>query len=197
MFYELEVQDHIRVPPQYFNMELKDAALKCLSEQLEGQISRKLGIVVCVVGVSSIGEGILIPGDGAAYYEIGFNVISFKPEMQELLNGVVSEITDFGAFMNIGPVDGMIHISQTMEDYVSFSESKVLTGKETKKTLKVGDLCRARIVAISFKEANNPRIGLTMRQPHLGSLKWVKDEGEKQKKAAPKEAKEAKEGKGK
>lgn len=76
----------------------------------------------------------------------------------------------------MGPADGMIHISQTMDDFVSLSKEKVLTGKESKKILKVNDICRARIVAISYKDTANPKIGLTMRQPLLGNIKWIEEE---------------------
>ena len=75
----------------------------------------------------------------------------------------------------------MIHVSQTMDDYVSFSKENVLTGKESKKVLKINDICRSRIIAVSYKEANNPKIGLTMRQPLLGNLKWIEEELKKQK----------------
>ena len=80
------------------------------------------------------------------------------------------------AFIEIGPLDGMIHIGQTMDDYVSFSKENVLSGKETKRSLKINDLCRARIIAISFKDPANPKIGLTMRQPWLGNVKWIEEE---------------------
>ena len=70
---------------------------------------------------------------------------------------MITDITDFGVFLDIGAVDGMIHISQTMDDFVSFSKSGVLSGKQSKRNLKAGDDCRARIIAISFKEAKNPK----------------------------------------
>ena len=73
----------------------------------------------------------------------------------------------------------MIHVSQTMDDFVSFSKDKVLSGKESKKTLKIGDKCRARIIAVSFKDINNPKLGLTMRQPFLGRLDWIGDDANK------------------
>ena len=85
-------------------------------------------------------------------------------------------MADFGAFITMGPIDGMIHISQTMDDYVSFSKDKVLLGKESKKNLKVGDKCRARIIAVSYKDATNPKFGLTMRQKGLGRLDWIPDD---------------------
>ena len=90
--------------------------------------------------------------------------------------GTVSEITDLGAFLDLGAIEGMIHVSQTMDDFVSFSKSNVLTGKESKKVLKVADKCRARIIAVSFKDLANPKVGLTMRQPLLGAIQWIDEE---------------------
>jgi DNA-directed RNA polymerase subunit E' len=72
----------------------------------------------------------------------------------------------------MGPLDGMIHISQAMNDFVSFSKDKVLQGKDSHRSLKVGDQCRARVIAVSFKEGT-PKIGLTMRQAGLGKEDWI------------------------
>ena len=83
----------------------------------------------------------------------------------------------------MGVIRGMIHISQTMDDFVSFSDSGVLTGKDGKKNLVKGDHCIARIVAISYK-GEEPKIGLTMRQSGLGKLDWVKAEKEENDKKA-------------
>lgn len=183
MFYELEVKSHIRLPPTKFGEDTKKAVLEQLKEQFENYTSQELGLVIGVVEIVSIGDGIIIAGDGAAYYETDFKLITFKPELQEIVLGKITDITDFGAFINIGIIDGMIHVSQTMDDYVSFSKSNVLTGKESKKSLKVGDRCRARIIAVSFKDIANPKIGLTMRQPALGAEQWIDDDLKKAGKA--------------
>jgi len=186
MFYELELKGHIRVPPELFGQNTKEAVLKRLKEQFDGFISDEIGAVIAVNEVVNVGDGIIIPGDGAAYYETVFKVYSFKPELQEVVLGKISDITDFGAFIEIGPIDGMIHVSQTMDDYVSFSKSGTLTGKESKKILKVNDICRARIIAVSYKDITNPKIGLTMRQNMLGNINWIEDELKKQEKKSKK-----------
>jgi len=170
MFYKTELKDHIRVPPSMFDIEVEDAVVQRVRKKYEGYISKDFGIVIDVSGVSVIGEGVLIPGDGAPYYDVTFDLLTYKPEMHEVTLGKIKDIADFGAFINLGPIDGMIHVSQTMDDFVSFSKEKVLTGKETKRSLKVGDNCRARIIAISFKDLQNPKLGLTMRQGGLGKL---------------------------
>ena len=191
MFYKLELRDHIRVPPNLFNLPLEEAVIKRIKTKFNGFISKDLGIVIDVSGVKDIGEGVIIAGDGASYYDVSFELLTFRPEMQEIVLGKIKDIAEFGAFINIGPIDGMIHISQTMDDFVSFSKDKTLAGKETKRLLKVNDLTRARIIAVSFKDTLNPKLGLTMRQSGLGKLEWIKDEQEE--KAPKKEEKESKE----
>ncbi len=181
MFYESKVKSHVRVAPKSFSKNTEEAVFKSLKEKFDNYSSKDLGFVIAVTSIDSIGEGIIIPGDGAAYYETIYNVITFKPELQEVILGKITDITDFGAFIEMGPIDGMIHISQTMEDYVSISKDKVLSGKETKKVLKVNDLCRARLIAISFKDPTNPKMGLTMRQPWLGNIKWIEEDLKKEK----------------
>lgn len=192
MFYEVEVRSHVRVPPTKFNEDTETAVFQQLTEQYEDYVSKDLGVIIGVTVVNHIGEGIIIPGDGAAYYDATYTLLTYKPELQELVIGKVTEISDFGAFIEIGPLDGMVHVSQAMDDYVSFSKSNVLTGKQSKRALKIGDFCRARVIAISYKDMQNPKIGLTMRQPLLGKFDWIREDT--QKKTTPKGAEEEKKG---
>jgi DNA-directed RNA polymerase subunit E' len=178
MFYVVEIEDYVRVSPENFDMPLKDAIIKELERLYEEYVDEEIGIVIKVIDVRKIGEGIIIPEDGAVYYNSTFSLLVFKPELNELVYGKISQITNFGAFVNIGVMDALIHITQTMDDYVSFSKSNALIGKNTKKSLKKGDLCLARIIAISYK-TTIPKIGLTMRQPGLGKLEWIEKEKKK------------------
>jgi DNA-directed RNA polymerase subunit E' len=188
MFYLVEVEDHVRVEPNLFGLSTSEAVKEQLRETYSSFQDKDLGTVVSVLEVLSVDEGVIIPGDGAAYYKSKFKLIVFRPELQEVVPGTIEEITSFGAFINLGVIRGMIHISQTMDDYVSFSKTGSLTGKDGKKTLNAGDNCFARIVAISFK-GEEPKIGLTMRQPGLGKVDWIKSDKEKSKKEAVKLAK--------
>ena len=186
MFYIVEVEDYVRVEPKLFGLKTSDAVAKQLQETYSSYHDKEIGEVVGVIEVLEVGDGIIIPGDGAAYYNSRFKLIVWKPELQELVFGVVEEITNFGAFMNLGVMKGMIHISHTMDDYVTFSTSGSLLGKDSKKILKKGDSCLARIVALSYK-GDQPKIGLTMRQPGLGKLDWIKEEKLKTKKVINRE----------
>ncbi len=191
MFYKVEVNDHIRVPPRLFEFDVKDAVLKAVKQKYDGLIDPELGVIIDVADVKAIGEGVIIPGDGASYYDTTFELLAFQPEMSEVCSGRIKDIADFGAFITLGPIDGMIHISQTMDDFVSFAKDKTLSGRDSKRALKVGDTCRARVIAVSFKDVTNPKIGLTMRQPGLGKLDWIAAEEAPAKEEKPKEEKKA------
>lgn len=180
-----EIEDYVRVEPRLFGLPTAEAVSNQLHEIYSDHYDKEIGRILVVVDVLDVGEGVIIPGDGAAYYNSKFKVIAWKPELQELVYGEISEITSFGAFMDMGAMKGMIHISQTMDDYVSFNKTNALTGKSSKRILKAGDLCLARVVAISHK-GDMPKIGLTMRQPGLGKIDWIKEEQLKKEKDAQK-----------
>lgn len=176
MYYKITVEDHIRVPANKFGDHIEAAIIEQIQYKYDGYISKQLGVVVAVGELKQIGDGMIIPGDGASYYETTFSIIVYKPELQEVITGQIKDIADFGAFITLGPLDGMIHVSQTMNDFVSFTKEKTLHGKDTGRTLKIGDMCNARIIAVSYKDVTNPKIGLTMRQEGLGKLEWIQED---------------------
>ncbi|MDI3475324.1 MAG: DNA-directed polymerase subunit [Thermococcaceae archaeon] len=183
MYKLLKVKDVVRIPPKMFTMDPREAAKKVLREAYEGVYDRDEGVVLAVLDVEEIGQGVIVPGDGATYHEAVFDVLVWKPEMHEVLEGEVIDVAPYGAFIRIGPMDGLVHISQLMDDYVVFDEkNKQFVGKETKRILKLGDEVRARIIAISVKSRviRENKIGLTMRQPGLGKREWIEKEKRKE-----------------
>ena len=188
MYQLVELEDIVRVPPELFNLPLKQALKQLLAEKYEGKLDRDLGSIILVTQVKSDGIGKVIPGDGAAYYDSIFKALTYKPELQEIIEGKVIEIVEFGAFVRIGPLDGLIHVSQITDDYLNYDpKGHRFVGKESKKVLAEGDIVRARIVTISLKKAKENKVGLTMRQPGLGKLEWIYEEPKKSPVKASKE----------
>lgn len=198
MYYKVTIEDTIRILPDRFGEDLNEVVKQIVQETFEGTIRKNHGIIVVADNIEPIGDGIVIHGDGAMYQKVQFEALTFQPEMQEIVDGIVCEIVEFGAFCHIGPIDALIHMSQMMNDYVQIdAESQIVTGKEKKQRLQVDDPIRARIVAVSMNElsARESKIGLTMRQPALGSHLWFEEEEEKDKKGE-KNSKSKKKGKG-
>jgi DNA-directed RNA polymerase subunit E' len=179
-----KIEDTVRIPPNRFVDPLEDVAVEILNESYVGKIDKKLGLMVTVKEIEELGIGKVIMGDGAAYHDVIFTALFFKPELHEIVEGEVIEITEFGAFIRIGPMDGLVHVSQVTDDYINYDGKRgALIGKESKKSLEEGNKVRARIVALSLKgkSSKETKIGLTMRQPGLGRFEWIDEEKNKKK----------------
>ena len=141
-----------------------------------------MGYVIAVTDVKLAPVGKVIPGDGATYHKATFSLLTFYPKIQEIVEGEVVEIANFGAFVRVGPVDALLHVSQLMDDFISYDEKQgVLMGKETKRKLMTGDNVRVRITAVSLSRGTSGKIGVTARQPFLGKIEWIKNDLEKAK----------------
>ena len=188
------MEDTIRIPPETFGNPLEAVGYQQVKAKYEGVVDETLGYVIAVtrVEVSSIGK--IIPGDGAAYHKVNFSLLTFYPKIQEVVEGEVVEIADFGAFVRIGPIDALLHVSQLMDDFISYDQKQgVLLGKETKRKLMSGDQVRVRITAVSLGRAGSSgKIGVTARQPFLGKLEWIDTDLKKMKEAAEKKTPEKK-----
>jgi DNA-directed RNA polymerase subunit E' len=185
MYKKVTLIDTVRLPPARFGEDTVTVVKDLLREKLEGRIDKTLGSIIAVTNVLDIGEGKILAGDGAVYYDITFEAITFKPELQEIVEGKVVEVVEFGAFIGLGPLDGLLHVSQIADDYISYDEKNSrLVGKETNKAIAEGDKVRARVVAVSLneREPRESKIGLTMRQAALGKLEWLIEAREEQKK---------------
>ncbi len=180
MYQIVTIEDIVRVLPAKFNLELNDALKQSVAEKMEGVFDAQTGIILSVIEIDEVGEGKIIPGDGSVHYTTKFKILGWMPREHEIVEGDIVDITEFGAFIRIGAIDGLVHISQVMDDYVSYDEkNSQLAGKESHRILKQGDKVRARIISISFKEQN--KIGLTMRQPFLGALHWGEEKPKERK----------------
>jgi DNA-directed RNA polymerase subunit E' len=177
------MEDIVRIPPEKFGGTIKRVAKEQVRLKYENMIDEELGYVISVVDVNVAPVGRILPGDGSTYHKVKFQLLTFYPELQEIVMGEIVEITDFGAFIRIGPEDALVHVSQIIDDFISFDEKHgVLSGKETRRTLSKGDRVKARIIAVGFPKGGvSGKIGLTMRQPFLGKFEWIEEALKKEK----------------
>jgi DNA-directed RNA polymerase subunit E' len=178
MFAIAHMTDVVRIPPSKLTNSLKSTAIGILKEKYESMVSAELGYVVLIIDAETNPVGKVIAGDGATYHKVNFTALTFYPKLHEVVEGEVVEITDFGAFVRIGPTDALLHLSQITDDYLkSDVKQGLILSNQSEKTLRIGSQIRARITAISLgKSASMGKIGITCRQPFLGALDWVEKE---------------------
>ncbi len=134
MFKLITLQDTIRIPPDTFGKPLEKVGREQVKQKYEGIVDEELGYVIAVTGIEVSPIGKIIPGDGATFHKVTFSLLAFYPIIQEVVEGDVVEIADFGAFVRIGPVDALLHVSQLMDDYISYDEKQGVLLRKRKQT---------------------------------------------------------------
>ena len=81
-------------------------------------------------------------------------------EVDDIVSGYVSSLADFGAFVNMQGIDGLIHISELAWEHV----------KHPRDVVKMGQEVEAKVISLDKKEK---RIGLSLRA--LQSDPWVEN----------------------
>jgi len=196
LFKIITLEDTIRIPPETFGNPLEAVGHQQVKAKYEGIVNEEFGYVIAVTNVTVSSIGKIIPGDGATYHKVSFSLLTFYPKIQEIVEGEVVEIANFGAFVRVGPIDALLHVSQLMDDFISYDEKQgVLLGKETKRKLMNGDQVRVRITAVSLGRAGSSgKIGVTARQPFLGKLEWLEQDIQKIRETATKKTTETEAG---
>ncbi len=178
MYRKMRLADTVRIAPELLGEPVNQAVKLALRDKLEGLVDKKIGAIVAVKDVIEVGEGHILAGDGGVYYDTVFDALTFIPDMQEIIEGSVVEVVEFGIFVGIGPLDGLVHVSQLTDEFVKYDEknSRLIT-KESGRSVTEGDKVRARIIAVSLneREPRDSKIGLTMRQHTLGKIEWIED----------------------
>ncbi len=189
MYKIFRIADTVRVPPQNFSMKFEDVILAELREKYERTMDKDMGLILCVDNVKSEEYGKIIQGDGAAYFNVEFDALCFKPKINEVYKTKVKKVVDFGCFLSLGPIEGLVHISQITRDLVIYDKkNNQFNSKNGKKTLKTGDVCFAKISTVSIKRTSaDTKIGLTMRPSGLGKEEWMEIDKKNKEKEAKKE----------
>ncbi len=194
MYRKMKLADTVRIAPEMLGEPVEQAVKLALRDKLEGLVDKKVGAIVAIKDVIEVGEGHILAGDGGVYYDAIFDALTFMPEMQEIIEGNVVEVVEFGVFVGIGPLDGLVHVSQLTDEFISYDERNArLVTKESGRSIAEGDKLRARIIAVSLneREPRDSKIGLTMRQHALGKMEWI-EEMRKQKEGGEEKAKKKK-----
>ena len=191
MYYNYSIKDTFKMAPEYFDDDIEDVAVEVLRNKYEGTIDKDLGVIIAVYNVRDISDGMIYPGDPATHHEVTFDILTYMPKVDEIVVGEVSELIDFGAFVRIGPMEGLVHVSQITDEFISLDKKiPAFVSKRSGRNLKKGDVVYAKISTVSMKNSvKDSKIALTMKSDGLGKPEWYgsamqnKEKGQKKSKA--------------
>ena len=95
--------DVVRIPPNLFGTSLKKAAINILKSKYESMVNSNLGYIIMILDAKVDPMGKVIAGNGGTFHRVTFDALTFYPKLQEIVNGEIVDITEFGAFVRIGP----------------------------------------------------------------------------------------------
>lgn len=184
MYVEIEKEYVVRIPPERLSFDYEEAVKSVAKSSLEGRLidlqeenyQNQKAFVISVTNVEQVGEGSIVHGDGGVYQSIKYKALGYLPELQEVVDGLVTSIKEFGAFIRFGPFEGLLHKSQIMDDRIDTDlANQRIIGKDTKREIRVGDRLRVKLVSLNLASASvlDSKIGLTMKQLGLGKPEWL------------------------
>ena len=186
----VELDDVVRVPPNRFGSSLENVALELLKLKYESTINPDYGYLVLVTNVKVDKIGKIIPGDGATYHKVKFEVFAFLPSQTGDNRGRGRGDHGLRGFREDRP-HGRAPPPQPDNGRLPHQRREVGRNHRiaVQEDLKVGSKVRVRITAVSLGHGiSMGKIGVTCRQPFLGALEWIDDEVAKAAKTAKAEA---------
>jgi len=183
VYYTYTIKDTIGIPPEYFSTDVNESAKEMLRKKYERIVDKDMGIILAVFNIRDVSDGVILPGDPAVHHDVTFDVLTFSLEVEEVITGEVSEMAEFGCFVRVGPIDGLVHMSQIIDEFVNFDrKTGMFISKSTNRTLKKGDEVYAKVSTISMKNSiKDIKVALTMRPDGLGKLEWLTEEPKERK----------------
>ena len=174
-------EDTIRIPAEYIKKErsLSEHVDRLAHDAFEGRFDDEDNYVLLTFDHELQGRGRIIHGDGAIYQKVRFKALLFSMDSNEIVDGAVSEVHEFGAFVQIGPMEALLHKSQILDEQIDINIGlRRIEGRQTGKYLAVGSPVRSRIVSLSLNphDPRSSKIGLTCKQPALGAPDWIAEE---------------------
>lgn len=169
------VKDMFKMPPEYFGEDIEKVATTIIQNRYEGRIDKDLGVIVAIFNVRNIGDGIIYPGDPATHHDAEFDILAYTPQVDEVVPGIVTELVEFGAFVRIGPMDGLVHVSQIAGEFLTFDKKNLaFVSRKSSISLKKGDTVYAKVSTVSMKNTiKDSKIALTMKPDGLGRPEWA------------------------
>jgi predicted RNA-binding protein with RPS1 domain len=117
---------------------------------LESYLDQKM--TFHVLRVQKRGRRVVLSRRGILQAVLDEKIHELQTAMQkgEILEGKVSSITDFGAFVDLGGIDGLVHISEISRNRIEHASEVVSEGDTVKvRVLRIGD--DGRRISLSMK----------------------------------------------
>ena len=119
MYYTHPREDMVRIPPDRLGEDLEKVTMELARQAFEGHMGPDQKLVVLITSLELNGDSRVVHGDGAVYQPVRIQMLLFDIRIQEVIEGLIDQVTEYGAFVRFGPLDGLLHVSQIQDDHIN------------------------------------------------------------------------------
>jgi len=173
MFYLVRTKMIVPVPPSELRpeMDINDIILGILRSTYEDSVHSEFGYIVAVLGVEIEGLGYITPENPSVFFKVMVEMLVFRPEVGEVIEGPVVSAIETGVYVNIGFTDAFISINALGHEHFRFDIRKgELRGTKTNTVIKPGDWIRGKLfpttsTLVAGSATSLPKVRFNIRTP--------------------------------
>jgi DNA-directed RNA polymerase II subunit RPB7 len=171
MFFLLNMERIVTLPPQHFGSQLRETLRKQLVREVEGTCSGKHGYIVCVTSILDSGKGRVQVATGKATFRMKYQCVAFRPFKGEVVDCVVSQINKMGFFADAGPFAIFVSSNLIPEDYEFTSGDQGPSFISGDQDVAIVRNCEVRVRIVGTRVDATEIFGIgTIKEDYLGVL---------------------------
>jgi len=162
MFYLVKTRIIVPVPPSELHPErdIRDTILGILRNTYEDSVHPDYGYILAVLDAKVEGLGYITPDNPSVFFKVVAEMLVFKPEAGEVIEGPIVNAIETGVYVNIGFTDAFISVNALGREHFRFDiRREELVGTRTNTVIKTGDWIRGRL----FPATSTVSVGSTSR----------------------------------
>uniref|UniRef100_A0A1B0C9D4 DNA-directed RNA polymerase III subunit RPC8 n=1 Tax=Lutzomyia longipalpis TaxID=7200 RepID=A0A1B0C9D4_LUTLO len=177
MFVLSELKDTVRIAPELFNLKLPEAIKDEINRKLANKVLYNVGLCIALQNIVSLGDSIILPGDGASHTEVIFRYIVFRPIIGEVITGKIRSCSREGVHIILGFFDDILIPPAVLQHPSRFEETEqawvweypLEDGGKHDLFMDIGENIKFRVTGENFEEAS-PVGGQTAEKNNLPSM---------------------------
>uniref|UniRef100_A0A1B0D585 DNA-directed RNA polymerase III subunit RPC8 n=1 Tax=Phlebotomus papatasi TaxID=29031 RepID=A0A1B0D585_PHLPP len=162
MFVLSELKDTVRIAPELFELSLPEAIKDEINRKLANKVLNNVGLCIALQNIVSLGDSIILPGDGASHTEVIFRYIVFRPIIGEVITGKIRSCSREGVHITLGFFDDILIPPAVLQHPSRFEETEqawvweypLEDGGKHDLFMDIGESIKFRVTGEIFEEAS-------------------------------------------
>lgn len=167
MYYTVERWTHVTLDPSLLGSRYNDYVREMLRSDVEGTCDAKYGMTICVIGVITMYNGRIQDGTARIVVPVQYEALVFKPNKDDVIDGVVISVSKIGFFAQCGPLRTFVGCKNIPSSFEFRGDEFVRT--DPGYPIRVKTEVRVKLLGVMVKDASIVGVA-TINEDFLGPI---------------------------